>query len=344
MLKIQKYDNLKWMDQMNLAFTNPIDLWTYLKLPISHKQPFDPPPSPFPFIVSRQFAEKIEKGNEQDPLLLQVLPQLKEKQSNLEFLDDAVDDTSYTVAPGAIHKYRNRILLLSNFSCAIHCRYCFRRMFPLNNIPHTRKHWEPTWKYIRCHEELTEIILSGGDPLYTSNEQIDFWIKTIASFPHITTLRIHTRIPIALPSRIEAGLLSLLEFYVQSGNQMYIIIQVNHKNELNDESIESIKKLQNIGLLIFNQSVLLKNINDTITAQKELSQKLIKHNIIPYYLHQLDKVTGAAHFEVNEECGKKLFKQMSNELPGYALPRYVKDIPGLGAKQCMLATGNIPSD
>lgn len=280
----------------------------------------------FPLNIPYRLAEKIVKGDPKDPILLQFLPTQEEKKTSALFLSDPVGDTAARKAPKLLHKYRGRALLITTSACAMHCRYCFRQHFEYETkTPSFASELEA----ISNDSTIKEIILSGGDPLSLSNRQLKSLIDDLSQIPHLKRLRFHTRFPIGIPERIDAEFLDLLK---NCRLQTIFVIHSNHPAEWDDTIKESLKKIQTIGIPILCQTVLLRGINDKSETLKELCEMLADQGIIPYYLHQLDRVEGAMHFEVSEEEGLALIKELEENLSGYAVPRYVREISGEPSK------------
>jgi EF-P beta-lysylation protein EpmB len=294
------------------------------------------PASTFKPLVPEDYLQKIEPGNWQDPLLLQVLPQGQEDHSLPGYKQDAVGDLKATVYPGLLHKYHGRALLIPTSACAIHCRYCFRKEFPYKELQ--QPYQDPRiWSYLKETPTIQELIVSGGDPLTvpdSSAKNPDIgWnaiVQKLLHTPHIRTLRIHTRIPVVLPSRITSHFLDILQTALYHNIHVVLVLHINHPNELQGSAIEKIQAIHNLkgNITLLNQAVLLKGVNDKLSVLKELSQKLFQNNILPYYLHQLDRVVGTHHFEVPIEQGKELVESLRKVLPGYLVPRYVQEIAG----------------
>ena len=285
----------------------------------------------FPLLVTRSFADRIAKGDWLDPLLLQVLPRDAENYTPEGFRPDAVGDLEAQAVPGLLHKYRSRALLLASPNCAIHCRYCFRREFPYGDLPKTRDQWEAAWTYLDCNPGIDELLLSGGDPLFLDDRRLGAILLRASRLHHVRTLRLHTRLPVVLPSRVDAGLLSLLG-EVAAVKTLVVVIHANHPAELRGECLGALDALRKTGALLLNQSVLLKGINDDSGILAELSRRLVERGVLPYYLHQLDRVSGAAHFEASQTRGLELVEFLRGELPGYAVPRYVRESAGEASK------------
>jgi len=290
--------------------------------------------------ASEQFRLKIPanflneiKATESDPLLLQVLPRHEETLEAEGFNQDPVGDMSAMATPGLIHKYRNRALFIVTGACAIHCRYCFRRHFPYSEAQINSENWEPAFQYLREHKEVTEIILSGGDPLIISDEKLTHLVTELEQIKHIKRLRIHSRIPSVLPERITEDFIELLQ---NSRFNVSLVTHINHPNEINNKNEAIFKMIQTSNIQLLNQSVLLAGINNNPETLIDLSEKLYETGILPYYLHLLDPVQGAAHFYVKEADARVFLDEMTNSLPGYLVPKLVKEISGEQAKTRIL--------
>ncbi len=278
--------------------------------------------TPFPLNLPLRLAQKIEKKNINDPLLKQFLPSILELEETEGFSLDPVQDLSFRKENKLLHKYEGRALLVCTSACAMNCRYCFRKNFDYET---TDKFFTKEFQTIQEDPSLTEIILSGGDPLSLNNEQLNHILKSLSAIPHIKRIRFHTRFLLGIPERLDADLIHILETVRP---QLIFVIHCNHPKELDEDIFNSLKKLQKLGALLLNQSVLLKGVNDNLETLKALSESLVNHGILPYYLHQLDKVQGSAHFEVEIEKGLELIQQLPAHLPGYAVPKYVQEIAG----------------
>ena len=285
----------------------------------------------FKCLVTKSYIDKIQTGNINDPLLQQVLPLIKETHSATQQngLNDPVGDISAQISQGLLHKYHGRILLISTGACAIHCRYCFRRHYPYQQSYCSNKALNHVLDYLKEHSEIEEVILSGGDPLILDNEKLSDLIKKLESINHLHTLRIHTRLPVVLPNRINTGLIQLLQ---SSRFQIVMVIHANHANELLQTEHAKLHLLQQAGITLLNQSVLLKGINDNSETLTTLSKRLFQCKTLPYYLHLLDPVKGAMHFEVTKITALRLKKEMEEQLPGYLVPRLVQEIAGNRSK------------
>ncbi len=309
-----------WRSILRKNFTCVKELADFLELTKEQQSQLILRPN-FSLQVPLRLAKKMKKGTLDDPLLIQFLPLSNELESAFGFSQDPVCDVNFKKENKLLHKYHGRVLLVCTSACAMHCRYCFRQNFNYDST----KGFERELHAIGEDSSIQEVILSGGDPLSLSDEILDDVFSTIAQFQHVKKVRFHTRFPIGIPERIDDHFLKILEKVPQ---QIYFVIHCNHPKELDRDIFDSLKKIQALGGIILNQAVLLKGVNDRIETLKELAEKLSNHGIIFYYLHQLDRVKGAAHFEVSEETGKKLVAELAKLLPGYAVPKYVREIPG----------------
>jgi EF-P beta-lysylation protein EpmB len=240
-----------------------------------------------------------------------------------------VGDLSAMPVPGVLHKYHGRVLLVLTGACAIHCRYCFRRQFPYSEANPIRENWQHALQYIENDSTINEVILSGGDPLLLEDHRLVPLVNALAEIPHLKRLRIHTRLPIVLPERITNDLIQLLS---TNRLQTIMVIHTNHANEINDVISQALHKLHKNNITLLNQAVLLKNINDSTAIQAELCERLFANNVTPYYLHLLDKVNGSAHFDVDLEAGISISQELRTQLPGYLVPRLVKEQAGKDSK------------
>ncbi len=291
--------------------------------------------SNFPLKVPRSFAQRIEKGNPNDPLLLQILPQLQENINSPHFFSDAVGDLSASKSRGVIQKYHGRVLVIMTGACAVHCRYCFRRHFPYENQVISASSKEFLFKLIHEDPTIEELIFSGGDPLLLTNDTLQSWAQEILSIPQIKRWRLHSRLLSVLPSRFDEKLLQILNEFQKQGPQVILVSHFNHSNEINQEVIDSIKRLRETGITLLNQSVLLKGINDNAFVLAKLSQSLFENGILPYYLHLLDRTQGTQHFEVSDENAKMIYHDLSCKLPGYLVPKLVREEQGMPFKSRM---------
>jgi len=318
-----------WKKELANATTSVVNLLERLKLD-QYIDKVDLKPG-FRCLITEAYINRIEAGNINDPLLRQVLPIAEENdtQTQQPGVDDPVGDLDALISPGLIHKYHGRVLLITTGACAIHCRYCFRRAYPYQQSSCTSKALLDALHYLKEHLEIEEVILSGGDPLILDNARLSELISTLESISHVHTLRFHTRLPIVLPSRINSGLLELLS---SSRFNIVMVIHANHANEIDDTVSRRLQQLHNAGVTLLNQSVLLHGVNDNADTLVALSRRLFQCRTLPYYLHLLDPVKGAMHFAVNNQTALDLKQQMEQQLPGYLVPRLVREIAGNKAK------------
>lgn len=321
-----------WQQALRDCITNPQELLQQLQLdqqiPLAKQQAI----AHFGLRVPRQFVSRMQIGDIHDPLLRQVLPVVEEMQQVEGFSHDPVGDLAANKLPGLLHKYHGRALLTVTGSCAIHCRYCFRREFPYQNNNPGRKGWQAVFDYLAKDTTIEEVIFSGGDPLSASDHHLIELIKHIESIAHIQRLRLHTRLAIVIPQRIST---ELLNAFKNSRLDVIMVMHCNHANEIDTTVASATQKLRTAGVQLLNQSVLLKGVNDTVGGLTDLSKRLFTVGILPYYLHMLDKVNGAAHFLVDDTTAKQLITQVSEQLSGYLVPKLVREQSGLGAKRLL---------
>lgn len=296
------------------------DLADFLELSAEQREELVARP-PFSLNLPRRLAAKCAKGTLSDPLLLQFLPLKEELESAEGFSPAPVEDERFCKGPRLLSKYEGRVLLIVTGACAMHCRYCFRQNFPyqLSQV------LDRELALIAADKSLSEVILSGGDPLSLSNAQLSSLLSKLGAASHLKRVRIHTRFPIGIPERIDSRFLQILE---QCSQQVWFVVHINHPLELDEEVGRALKCVQRLGVPVLNQAVLLKGVNDQLETLKELHLELVDWGIQPYYLHQLDRVTGAQRFEVSPARGLQLVEALRHHLPGYAVPSYVREIPG----------------
>jgi EF-P beta-lysylation protein EpmB len=287
----------------------------------------------FPLFATREYLSRAERGNPDDPLLRQVLPQRSELHSPPDYAMDPVGDGQSALTPGLLQKYRGRALLVATGGCAIHCRYCFRREYPYQESPPQWSTWNTAIAELTRRESIEEIILSGGDPLTLSDEILSSLVDRLAAIPHLKRLRIHTRLPIVLPQRVNEP---MLEWLTGSRLKPIVVIHANHAREFDGFVVGAIDRLREAGIPLLNQSVLLRGINDSVEALEDLSKTLIDTGVIPYYLHLLDRTIGTHEFEVQQNEGKSLVSKLRTRLPGYAVPRLVREVFGGESKEVVL--------
>jgi EF-P beta-lysylation protein EpmB len=315
--------SLSWQKKLAQGFNSVTELLSYLELPVplgsilAEKE--------FPTRIPLSFAQRMQKGNPNDPLLLQVLAVDEELYINKDYSPDPLVELSANPLKGLIHKYHGRVLLTLTGVCAVNCRFCFRRHFPYKENNPGRSGWNDICDYINKDPSITEVILSGGDPLLAADLVLGELIQQLAEIPHVTTLRIHTRIPVVFPERIDPDLLSIL---AATRLRKVIVLHCNHAQELDESVRKACSDLQGAGCYLLNQSVLLTGINDNPDILAALSHALFAYGVMPYYLHVLDKVQGAAHFDMNFSKATIIYHQLQLMLPGYLLPRLAREEPG----------------
>ncbi len=310
-----------WKEQLRAALRDPAELCRQLEIPeeIAAKA------GDFPFLVPQPYVDRMKPGDPNDPLLRQVLPVAEEYESVPGFQVDPVNDAQASLEPGLLKKYQGRVLLVVTGACAIHCRYCFRRHYPYSSQAAGPSHWADALQAIADDASIVEVILSGGDPLSLDDSLLKQLVQQIAAIPHVRRLRIHTRLPVILPDRVTDD---LLDWLTSDRLTTSMVMHANHANELDTTVQVAFERISAAGVLLLNQAVLLRGVNDTVDAQRDLCERLLEFKTVPYYLHQLDRVAGAAHFEVPVEEGCRLIEQLREELPGYAVPRYVQEVAG----------------
>lgn len=318
-----------WQMLWREAVRDPRELLELLGLPHLAAQISDQAAAQFPLRVPLGFVAKMRHGDADDPLLRQVLPVIEEDQLAEGFSFDAVGDAAAKGGTGVIHKYHARALLITTGSCAVHCRYCFRRHFPYAEETAASQHWSEAIAYLKSDPSITELILSGGDPLSLATGKLKELTDQLASVPHIKRLRIHTRLPVVLPERIDDELLGWLKGLSWP---LAMVIHANHANELGPDVAEAVSKLRHLNITLMNQAVFLNGVNDSIGEQIRLSEQLFQIGVLPYYLHQLDKVQGAAHFQIEDQKARQIHAAMAKALPGYLVPKLVREISGEPSK------------
>jgi len=319
-----------WHQALSEAVRDPDELIDLMELPDALRAPARRTAQLFPLLVPRSFLDRIRRGDPHDPLLAQVLPLGIEDAPVAGFGSDPVGDTAARKAPGLLHKYHGRALLVATGACAVHCRYCFRRHYPYGDEPKRLADWESAFAAIAADTSLHEVILSGGDPLMLTDARLEAMCSRIGAIPHVRRLRLHTRLPIVVPERVTGRLLDILH---AAGPTPIVVVHANHANELAGTCADALRRLVLGGITVLNQAVLLRGVNDSVAAQTALCESLVDLGVIPYYLHQLDRVAGAAHFEVAEEDGRELVAQLRRRLPGYAVPQYVRETAGGDSKE-----------
>lgn len=285
--------------------------------------------SNFPILVPTPYLARIERGNLNDPLLKQVMSSAKELDDIPGYVEEPLQESSFAKTTGLIQKYHGRVLLIVTGSCAINCRYCFRRHFPYQKFQPTSQDWQRIIDELISDTSINEVILSGGDPLMMSDKRLKWIIQQLETVPHIDTVRIHSRLPVVIPQRITK---TLIETLVESRLKAVLVTHINHPQELDEAVSNAMLALQRADVLLLNQSVLLKDINNDAEVLSTLSRKLFKANILPYYLHALDPVAGAAHFDVPDKEAEAIMSILRASLPGYLVPKLVREVPGQPSK------------
>ncbi|HFD80374.1 MAG TPA: EF-P beta-lysylation protein EpmB [Gammaproteobacteria bacterium] len=317
-----------WQTALNDAIRDPQQLLQELGLPPELLPGARRAAARFGLRVPRGFLARMRRGDPADPLLRQVLPLDAELEEVAGYGDDPLDECEGMAAPGVLHKYAGRVLLTVTGACAIHCRYCFRRHYPYASANPTRV-LQHTIDYLQRRQDVSELILSGGDPLSLSDARLRALVASVEAVPQLKRLRIHTRLPVVLPERVDGELLAWLS---ASRLDVVMVIHCNHPAEIDPDTGTALLELQRAGVTLLNQSVLLRGVNDRAETLAELSQILFEYKVLPYYLHQLDRVRGAAHFEVPDGTAVGLLEDLRARLPGYLVPRLVREQPGRASK------------
>ncbi|ELB2780289.1 EF-P beta-lysylation protein EpmB [Vibrio alginolyticus] len=317
-----------WLKQLANGISDPARLLEILEIDPSPWQDGFAARKLFAQRVPQSFVDRMEKGNPKDPLLRQVLPLSDEFEVHPGYSNDPLEEQDNEV-PGLLHKYRNRALMIVKGGCAVNCRYCFRRHFPYQENKSGKQAWSQCIEYMAEKPELNEVIFSGGDPLMAKDDEIHWLLEHIAKIPHIKRLRIHSRLPVVIPARVTDELCQLLQ---ASRLQIILVTHINHANEINDEFAEQMFKLKRAGVTLLNQGVLLKGVNDSVEAQVALSEALFDAGILPYYLHVLDKVQGAAHYFISDEEAKAIMRGLITRVSGYLVPKLTREIGGRPSK------------
>lgn len=321
---------ISWQNQLSQAITQPKALLEALDIPLSFLDGAQQGADAFAIRVPKAFIKRIQKGNIHDPLLRQILPLADEMALPPKgYSLDPLEESNTNTTSGIIHKYSGRVLLITNGTCAVNCRYCFRRHFPYEDNRLNTEQWDVALDYIRERNDINEVILSGGDPLSNNDQRLFSLIAAIEAIPHITRLRIHTRLPIVIPDRITPALVNRLKL---SRLAIVTVIHANHANEIDGDVAQSLGRLHAAGIHLLNQSVLLKGVNDTAGSLIALSERLFTCHVIPYYLHLLDPVIGAHHFDVDERTAQSLIAEILKKLPGFLVPKLVREVAGEESK------------
>jgi L-lysine 2,3-aminomutase len=314
-----------WQKILSQALNSTATLSKHLKTPQSE---IDPSPQ-FPLRLPIPMLDRIQSTHANDPVLRQFLPTQQEQQDSVGFVHDPLEEARFSPLNGLLHKYPGRALIIMTSVCAVHCRYCFRRHYPYAEQVPDSQQWAKLLDHIRQDTSINEIILSGGDPLSLGDDKLRQRCLSLSTIPQIKTLRIHSRLPVIIPERITPALLQWMEPFPLP---IVLVTHINHPNEINPAVIEAMHLLQKAGVHLLNQSVLLKQVNDNTSTLKSLSERLFSAHILPYYLHQLDTVSGTAHFSVDDQRARTLIDELRACLPGYLVPKLVRETPGDLAK------------
>lgn len=314
-----------WQEILSDLITDPQELLQILRLDAESSPYSLDALNQFPLKAPRPFVERIKKSNWQDPLLRQIWPSKFEEAHTEGFVADPLHEEEFNPVPGLLHKYQGRVLLTAAPHCAIHCRYCFRRHFDYQANSPSRAQWKEAFDYIANDSSIEEVILSGGDPLAISDKQFNWLLEQLANISTLTTVRIHTRLPIVIPQRITPELARCLS---ETRLRVVMVVHCNHRQELDSEVFDVFDILRDVGVTLLNQAVVLKDVNDKSEALIDLNKALFQHNVLPYYLHMPDQVAGTEHFYVTDQHAKELIKTLHASLPGYLVPRLVRENPG----------------
>ncbi len=331
-------DQLPWGDDdwrriLRTAVRDPETLHKRLNLEATEADWLDSPA--FEVLVPEPYLARIQPGNPRDPLLLQVAPSRLEEALVDGYTPDPLNESSSMDSPGIMKKYSGRALYLATSECPIHCRYCFRRHFPY--AENRSDSVEQVLETVRNDDSIQELILSGGDPLLLSDDRLNHLLQEAASVAHLKTIRLHTRFVVVIPQRVTSGLIDALS---NARQKIVLVTHVNHPREIDSDVASAFQILQCADLTLLNQSVLLRDVNDSSDVLAELSQRLFEIGVLPYYLHLLDKVEGAAHFDVAEDEALKIYRGLQTQLPGYLVPRLARESPGAAFKTLVVPNGS----
>ncbi|MGJ7904541.1 EF-P beta-lysylation protein EpmB, partial [Lysobacter sp. 1R34A] len=315
----------RWQALWRDAVRDPRELLALLGLSDAALALSDEAAAQFPLRVPRGFVARMRHGDPHDPLLRQVLPLDEELRPMPGFSLDAVGDGAAKAGHGVIRKYRGRALLIATGSCAIHCRYCFRRHFPYAEETAAAGGWHDAVAAIAADADIDEVVLSGGDPWSLATPKLEELSQALAQVPHLKRLRIHTRLPVVLPERVDAALLAWLE---RLPWPVAVVLHANHAREFDAEVDAAMRRLRGAGATLLNQAVLLRGVNDSVEALAALSERSYAAGVLPYYLHQLDRVQGSAHFEIDDGRARELHRQLAARLSGYLVPKLVREVAG----------------
>lgn len=318
-----------WRQILKAAIRDPAELCRRLELPDRFIEPAHRAAAAFGLFAPQPYLGRMRRGDPADPLLRQVLPLGAELDETPGYSVDPVGDAAATVSAGMLRKYAGRALLITTGACAVHCRYCFRRHYPYAELPRGIEAWTPAIEQIAADTSIYEVILSGGDPWTLGDPFLAELAARIAAIGHVRRLRVHTRLPIVVPQRVTTELIATLR-----GTRLapIVVVHANHAHEIDEQVAAALAQLADAGVVLLNQTVLLAGVNDDAPTLAELSRRLVDCRTMPYYLHQLDSVAGAAHFQVPIDRGRQIIDELQATLPGYAVPKYVQEIPGAMSK------------
>lgn len=337
MIPIQNAIETHWSTELAQAIKTPAEL-----LPLLGLKPQDLPKAAmamqsFRMLVPKPFVQRMAYGDPHDPLLRQVLADDIEMQTVAGYSKDPLDEGNHNPQKAIVHKYERRILVITTGICAVNCRYCFRRHFPYGDNQLAQKEWDSVIAYLERHPEVNEVILSGGDPLMLKDSQLAKQVARLEALPQLKRLRIHSRLPIVIPSRINDELLAWID---RCRLDVILVLHSNHANEIDHTIAEKVTSLKQAGATVLNQGVILRGINDTIDAQVDLSEALFAAGILPYYMFTLDPIEGGAHFDISLQQAQQLMGQVAQKLPGYLMPKLAKEVPGQPAKTVIAPSFN----
>ncbi|WP_435100088.1 EF-P beta-lysylation protein EpmB [Arhodomonas sp. AD133] len=318
-----------WQRELADAIRDPAELLAAVGLDASWLPAARRAAALFPLRVPRGHVARMGAGDPDDPLLRQVLPLAAEERPTPGFHDDPVGDRDVLHPGGVLHKYHGRVLLVATGACAINCRYCFRRHFPYSDAQAAPREWRDALAYIGEHPDIEEVILSGGDPLTLSDRRLGSLAESLDEIAHVRRLRIHSRLPVVLPERVDDAMLA---WFAGGRLKPVMVLHANHPRELDTAAAEAVTRLRRHGVHVLNQAVLLRGVNDDADTLTALSERLFDIDVLPYYLHVLDPVAGAAHFDVGDDEAGELMRAIAARLPGYLVPRLVRELPGRPAK------------
>lgn len=321
---IATWQSKSWQQELSELIRDPETLFDLLKLPNSELRAAKQVHKLFPVRTTQSYVSRIKPGDLNDPLLRQILPIGQETLSQTGFTNDPLEEEAQSPVPGLIHKYQGRVLIVAATQCAINCRYCFRRHFDYTAHRNDQSVWKNIVEYVSNDSSINEVIFSGGDPLTMSDKQLTTQIRDLEQISHLTRVRIHSRLPIVAPSRITDELLNVLK---NSRLNAVLVVHCNHAQEIDEEVKQALLSVKNNGITLLNQSVLLKGVNDDASTLAQLSESLFDAGALPYYLHTLDKVAGAAHFLIEEHEALSIHNALLATLPGFLVPKLVKELP-----------------